>query len=39
MEDVEGTRAAGADELFLDPQGTSPDEFLKVMERVRAEVR
>src|SRR5438067_2273735 len=39
LADIEETRQAGADELFIDPQGTPPDEFLRVMERIRNEVR
>jgi len=37
--DIEETRQVGADELFLDPQGTSPDEFLTLMPRFRDAVR
>ena len=39
LADIEETRGMGADELFLDPQGTGPEEFLGLMERVKAVVK
>jgi hypothetical protein len=39
LADIEETRQVGADELFIDPQGTAPEEFLSVMERLRAVVK
>ncbi|HXV63210.1 MAG TPA: TIGR03619 family F420-dependent LLM class oxidoreductase [Vicinamibacteria bacterium] len=35
LSDIEETRRLGADELFVDPQGGSPETFLEVMERLR----
>jgi probable F420-dependent oxidoreductase len=34
LSDIEETRRIGADELFIDPQGETPDGYLRVMERV-----
>ena len=38
LADIKATRDIGADELFVEPQGESPEEFIHVMERVRAVV-
>jgi alkanesulfonate monooxygenase SsuD/methylene tetrahydromethanopterin reductase-like flavin-dependent oxidoreductase (luciferase family) len=38
LSDIEETRRVGADELFVEPQGASPQEFISLMERVRAAV-
>jgi probable F420-dependent oxidoreductase len=35
LSDIEETRRIGADELFVDPQGTSPEHYLEVMERLK----
>lgn len=35
LSDIEETRRLGADELFVDPQGGSPEHFLEVMERLK----
>ncbi len=32
--DIKATRDCGADELFVEPQGETPEEFIRVMERV-----
>jgi len=36
LSDIEETRRIGADELFIDPQGETPEGFLIVMERAKA---
>jgi alkanesulfonate monooxygenase SsuD/methylene tetrahydromethanopterin reductase-like flavin-dependent oxidoreductase (luciferase family) len=38
LSDIEETRRVGADELFIDPIGASPQEIVSLMERVRAAV-
>ncbi len=35
ISDIEETRRIGADELFIDPQGETPEGFLSVMERLK----
>jgi probable F420-dependent oxidoreductase len=35
LSDIEDTRRIGADELFADPQGQSPEGYLSVMERLK----
>jgi probable F420-dependent oxidoreductase len=35
VSDIRATRDSGADELFVEPQGECPEEFIRVMERVR----
>lgn len=36
LSDIEETRRIGADELFVDPPGGSPEQYLKVMERLKS---
>ena len=38
VSDIMATQESGADELFVEPQGESPEEFIRVMERVREAV-
>jgi probable F420-dependent oxidoreductase len=38
VSDINATEAAGADELFVDPIGGSPEEYISLMERVRAAI-
>ena len=38
LADIKATELAGADELFIEPQGDSPEEFISLMEQVRAAV-
>jgi hypothetical protein len=38
LTDIKETEVAGADELLIEPQGDSPEEFISLMERVRAAI-
>jgi probable F420-dependent oxidoreductase len=38
LTDIKETELAGADELLIEPQGDTPEEFISLMERVRAAI-